>query len=251
MYDDSNERIFGNPPAYFPLRRQADMELDEAERASVREGPGLGQAGGGVSNVPPPRDPVEAWERAVGSQFRNLIAFAREHDRLLTRADLPGLDYGKGGMEHEIYHDEAGHRFWKSTFPERAGFGPTGYSTPFGYLRRLRLSNLLFGDDVCFEGIWQRPDGPSIVTSQSYILPDPLAGIPSEEDVTEYMNRLGFVWDDVQKGFFREADGVLVQDCHPRNYVRAVDGDLYAIDIQPILAKGRKWEGVIPFSDAA
>lgn len=154
-------------------------------------------------------------------------------------------------MEHEIYHDEAGHRFWKSTFPERAGFGPTGYSTPFGYLRRLRLSNLLFGDDVCFEGIWQRPDGPSIVTSQSYILPDPLAGIPSEEDVTNYMNRLGFDWDDVQKGFFREADGILVQDCHPRNYVRAVDGDLYAIDIQPTLAKGRKWEDVIPLSDAA
>jgi hypothetical protein len=65
------------------------------------------------------------------------------------------------------------------------------------------------------------------------------------------MNRLGFDWDDVQKGFFREADGILVQDCHPRNYVRAVDGDLYAIDIQPILAKGRKWEDVIPFSDAA
>ncbi|MCG8599318.1 MAG: hypothetical protein MI807_04165 [Verrucomicrobiales bacterium] len=225
------------------------MELDEAERAAVSGGSGAGKAGGGISDVPPPRDPVEAWERAISTQFRNLTEFAKRNDCILTRPDLPELDYGKGGMEHEIFHDEAGDRFWKSTFPEQAGFGPSGYTTPIGYLRRLRLSNLIFGDDVRFEGIWPRRDGPSIVTSQRYILPDPFEGVPTEEDVSKYMASLRFIWDEKQLGFYRKEDGVLVQDCHPRNYVRAADGELYAIDIQPFLDKGRSFDEVVAHTD--
>ena len=227
------------------------MELDEAETASIAGGSGSREAGGRVADVSPPRDPAEAWERALSTQFRNLTSFARERDCLLTRSDLPSLDYGKGGMEHEIFHDPHEDRFWKSTFAGFAGFGPSGYSTPFGYLRRLRLSNLVFGDDVRFEGIWERPDGPSIVTSQRYILPDPMAGVPAMEAVCEFMAGLGFTRDGENVTFLREPDGVLAQDAHPRNYIRAVDGDIYAIDVQPFLERGRPWDEVRAFGAVA
>lgn len=225
------------------------MELDEAETASIAGGSRSREAGGRVADVPPPRDPAEAWERAVTDQFRNLTTFAKERDCFLTRADLPSLDYGKGGMEHEIFHDPHEDRFWKSTFAGYAGFGPSGYSTPFGYLRRLRLSNLVFGDDVRFEGIWERPDGLSIVTSQRYILPDPMEGVPTMEAVCEFMTGLGFTRDGENVSFLREEDGVLAQDAHPRNYIRAVDGDVYAVDVQPFLERGREWGEVKAFCD--
>lgn len=223
------------------------MELDEAEAAAFAGGSGSGAKSGGVADVPPPRNPAEAWGRAVDSQFQNLIAFAEESGCLLTRDDLPSLDYGKGGMEHEIFHDAPGGRFWKSTFAGCSGFGPEGHFTPVAYLRRLSLSNLVFGDDVSFEGIWIREGGPSIVTSQRYILPDPLQGIPGIEEVAGYMKNLGFHPDSEQGGFSREADGVLARDAHPRNFIRAVDGDIYAIDVQPSLKRGAKIDRVLRF----
>ena len=62
---------------------------------------------------------------------------------------------------------------------KQSGFGGFGYFTPAGYLRRLRLGNLVFGDDVEFEGLWVQREGPRVVTSQRYVQPDPLRFIPS------------------------------------------------------------------------
>lgn len=68
----------------------------------------------------------------------------------------------------KVYYDAIHRRVWKATFPGQSGLsGISGHYTPGAYLRRLRLSNLVFGDDVAFEGLWQRKDGASMVTSQS------------------------------------------------------------------------------------
>ena len=65
--------------------------------------------------------------------------------------------------------------------------------------------------------------------------------------VCEFMTGLGFTRDGENVSFLREADGVLAQDAHPRNYIRAVDGDVYAVDVQPFLEKGREWDAVQAF----
>ena len=129
------------------------MELAEAERAAVEEGRRLARAGSRVADVDEPQDPVEAWEFHVRCQFRGLLRWARRKGCLLRLRDLPERDFGPGGREHIIYHDVVHGRFWKVTFPNTSGIGPSGFFTPAGYLNRLRLSNRIFGDDVRFEGI--------------------------------------------------------------------------------------------------
>jgi hypothetical protein len=72
-------------------------------------------------------------------------------------------------------------------------------SQPAGYLRRLRLSNIVFGDDVEFEGIWSRREGMSIVTSQSYIQPHPARFIPTEEEITALLGSLGVFLQSIHR----------------------------------------------------
>lgn len=95
-------------------------------------------------------------------------------------------------MEPEKYHHTKQDRFWKSTFPNLAGFAPSGYFTPAGYLRRLRLSHLIFGDDVRFEGILEQPEGPSLVTSQRDIQPHPERLIPTEGEIGQLLEGMRF-----------------------------------------------------------
>jgi len=226
-------------------RRPADMELAEAERAAVtvrREAP---RTGGRVANVGQPRDPVEEWEQRVAAQFEALEAWADGEGCLLTQRDLSPRAFGKSGREHEVYHARSACRFWKSTFPGECGFGQFGYYTPAGYLRRLRLSNVVFGDDVQFEGIWMRDGGPSIVTSQSYIHPHPIRFIPTTEEIEGYLQSLGFEWNETTMTWHRD-DGVELADTHDRNFIIAPDGLIRAIDVQPRLKPGFDFDQVKP-----
>ncbi|MDF1657203.1 MAG: hypothetical protein P1U58_06295 [Verrucomicrobiales bacterium] len=226
------------------------MELDEAEQAAFGGGSSIGPSGMGASNDDSPRSAADIWEFQVHSQYGNLLKFARENDCLLSGRLNHLVQESHVGMEHVAFREPITGRIWKSTFPDQAGFGPAGYSTPIGYFRRLRLSNRVFGDDVRFEGIWKRPEGLSILTSQRYIFPDPETGMPTEAEISNWMKALGFEWSDEHSGFIRETDEVLVQDTHRRNYIRAIDGEIYAIDVQPRLPKGREIEDAIPFNEA-
>jgi len=134
---------------------------------------------------------------------------------------------------------------WKSTFPGKAGFGPFGQFTPAGYLRRLRLSNIVFGDDVEFEGMWSRREGPSLVTSQSYIQPHPERFIPTEEEIAALLTRLGFTYNE-STGLWERDDGVELGDAHDRNFIRAPDESIVAIDVQPRLMPGFDFAAVRP-----
>ncbi len=156
---------------------------------------------------------------------------------------MPPRQFGRSGLEHEIYHAVGGDRYWKSTFPGQAGFGPSGFFTPAGYLRRLRLSNRIFGDDVEFEGILTRREGLSIVTSQGYIQPHPERFIPTEAEIAALLAHLGFAWDENASRWTRE-DGVQLGDTHDRNFIRAPDESIVAIDVQPQLLPGHDFDAV-------
>ncbi len=146
-------------------------------------------------------------------------------------------------MEHEVWHDQPGRRYWKSTFPGKAGCGPFGFYTPAGYLRRMRLTNLVFGDDIRFEGILTRREGLSIVISQPYIQPHPVRFIPTEEEIAACLTALGFALAE-EGGAWERDDGVILGDAHDRNFIRAPDGLIYVIDVQPKLRPGHDWDRV-------
>lgn len=143
-----------------------------------------------------------------------------------------------------MFHGPGALKFWKSTFPGQSGFGPFGFYTPAGYLRRLRLSNRIFGDDVQFEGIWRRPEGLSIVTSQPYIQPHPVRFIPTDAEISSYLSVLGFSFDE-SSSLWERGDGVQLGDVHNRNFIRAPDENILAIDVQPRLRQGHEFESVI------
>lgn len=191
-----------------------------------------------------PRDPVAEWEARVEAQFAALKKFAAGCGCSLKEKNLPPpLTAATPGREVTVYYEAVHRRVWKATFPGQAGFGQFGYYTPAGYLRRLRLSNRIFGDDVAFEGIWKRKEGLSIVTSQRYIHPDTERFIPTEEEIAAYLSNLGFCYNE-QLMLWERDDGVQLADTHDRNFILAPDGKLYAIDVQPRLLPGCEFDAV-------
>lgn len=199
----------------------------------------------GLANVGQPRDSVAEWEERVAAQFEALEEFAKSCGRALSDADLPPVFKGATpGREVTAYLHRTGSRVWKATFPGQSGFGPFGFYTPAGYFRRLRLSNRIFGDDVRFEGLWRRPGGPSIVTSQRYIQPHPHRFIPSEEVIADLLEGFGFARGE-SSSIWNRGDGVELGDVHNRNFIRAPDETVVAIDVQPRLLPGHEFDAVI------
>ena len=199
-----------------------------------------------MANVGKSRDLVEEWEQRVAAQFEALEVWSTGAGcRLTQRSIPPRLPGATPGREITAYLEAKTRRVWKSTFPGECGFGQFGYYTPAGYLRRLRLSNIVFGDDVQFEGIWMREGGPSIVISQSYIQPHPLRFIPTSEEIETFLRDLGFERNDTTITWHRD-DGVELADTHDRNFIIAPDGLIRAIDVQPRLKPGFDFDKVKP-----
>lgn len=198
-----------------------------------------------MADVVKPRDPVAEWEARVEVQFEALRRFAKSRGCALTTKDIPPrLPGARPGQEVVVYLGPEARRVWKATFPGQSGFGQFGYYTPAGYLRRLRLSNRIFGDDVEFEGIWSRKEGLSIVTSQSYIQPHPVRFIPTEAEIKGLLHSLGFAYDPGSM-LWERSDGVQLSDTHDRNFIRAPDESIVAIDVQPRLRPGHDFDSVI------
>ncbi|MDB6075780.1 MAG: hypothetical protein JWO89_3420, partial [Verrucomicrobiaceae bacterium] len=200
------------------------------------------------ANVDQPRYQVTEWEERVAAQFADLKAWGISCGCLLRTANLPPpFTSCAPGREVSVYQEARSQRVWKATFPNQAGCGPFGFFTPAGYLRRLRLTNRIFCDDVRFEGVWVRKLGVSLVTSQSYIQPHTERFIPTEAEISSFLEQLGFHWEDTSAAWERE-DGVVLGDTHDRNFIRAPDGLLYAIDVQARMKSGFDWEAVREWS---
>ena len=171
-------------------------------------------------------------------QNEQVLAWAHRRGRLIDRSFEDRLD-NLGGVEHEVFFDDATHRWIKLTMPGRAGKEPhaeveanrarprlvTGDALPSSYLRRLTLANRRLGDDYWLHGVIPHPAGPRIVVSQR-----PVHGLrPSTEQIVDYFESEGFRVIN-EKTFYHPGANLLISDAHDRN-VFTTDGGMALFDV--------------------
>ena len=171
-------------------------------------------------------------------QNEQFLAWAQRRGRLIDRSFEDRLD-NLGGVEHEVFFDDATHRWLKLTMPGRAGKEMhaeedmnqarprlvTGDALPSSYLRRLALANRRLGDDYWLHGVIAHPAGPRLVVSQR-----PVHGYrPSSEQIVDYFQSEEFrVIND--KTFYHPLANLLISDAHDRN-VFTTDGGMALFDV--------------------
>lgn len=153
--------------------------------------------------------------------------------------------------EHEVRYDAEHARAVKRTWPGHYGQVPflsgglvdRRMATPIEYLERLALQNTVFADDFHVEGVTisQKPSiilfepagQPSLVISQQWVTAaDAEHPTPSSVEIAEYLRSRGF--EPAPKsyfGWFRRADGVLIVDAKPDNFLKTQEG-IVPIDLQ-------------------
>jgi len=129
------------------------------------------------------RDGRSPEAASFSSQEACLTEWAESLGLLLSADDLPSKAV-KGGQEHDIWHEEASDRYWKLTRNKVFGLSPgielalvsssqdarrfhLWEATPFQYLERLRLHNILVPGLNTLEGVIAQP-GDLIPTSDFY-----------------------------------------------------------------------------------
>lgn len=137
-------------------------------------------------------------------------------------------------MAHEIVIEhciDKRTQYWRPVVALRS-------ADPSAYLDRLDLFNRVFEDDVRFEGIVRlEPENVSLVTSQPLVL----GTTPTRNEVAAFMRALDF--REVREPttlpgsdahftcWYRPTDGVVAADAKPANFIKSMDGELYAIDL--------------------
>lgn len=209
-----------------PESALTDLKLRAAATRSAPEA-------GGISIV----ERLE-WERNL------LVEWAREKD-VAFEADsyLSRIEDSHG--EHHVYFDRERERYFKITHgvdATSAGFALTvdtdfrigkktqryiavpwlREATPFEYLARAQLFNLIFREDIEIEGVIVEPGRQAIVLSQRFINGD----AASTTQVADFMARRGFVLlPGVSLGrrnspsYLRAEDAVAVFDTHGENFL--------------------------------
>ncbi len=139
-----------------------------------------------------------------------------------------------GGVEHEVFLDDATGRWIKLTMPGKAGkelraveTGGVGVrptlatedALPSAYLHRLVLANTRLGDDYWLHGVMAHPAGPRLVVSQRDISGEPA----SPEEIAQHFVTAGFEQVNA-KTFFQRAKNLLVSDAHTANVFRTPEG---------------------------
>lgn len=146
-------------------------------------------------------------------------------------------------MEHEVVFDHRNQTVIKITLPGfygntlrfRDGAIGLGPATPLEYLDRWALSNELFEDESSVLGLVQNAAGPRIAVAQ----PLAVGQRPEREEISGFMNSLGFARVRDTNLFFDFNRDLLVGDAHPGNFLRNNDGQIFAIDVLPVKATGK------------
>ena len=200
-------------PAAYPL-----LAAEGVFRKSAR--PGASGSGAGGS----------AGEFAL--QAGQILRWAKRKARLIDRrleARLAAL----GGVEHEVFLDDASGRWIKLTMPgrggkelhvreERMGVRPTLITEDAlisDYLHRLRLANERLGDDFWLHGVMPHPAGPRLVVSQRHIKGE----APRVEEIVEHFAEAGFIQVN-PKTYYQQQRNLLVSDAHVGNVLRTSEG---------------------------
>jgi hypothetical protein len=146
-------------------------------------------------------------------------------------------------------NDESTDRFWKITRDRVFGLTPgidlalvsTGEdgrrfhlweATPWQYLERLRLHNLLVPGINQLEGFIAQPDDLSIITSQPRFDSVPV----SQEEIDHWFAELGFQ-RVTTAAYYRAEDNLGIFDAHDKNVFRVSDS-LIPFDIIPCQPTG-------------
>ena len=93
------------------------------------------------------------------------------------------------------------------------------------------LANDVFGDDVRLDGLMVSDAGIIICTSQRFITAGNIdEPHPSQQQIYRYLMDAGFCYEE--GSWVRDADGILVDDAHPGNFILAENNLLVPIDLK-------------------
>jgi hypothetical protein len=160
-------------------------------------------------------------------EAQSVVSWARENGRLLDAArfgELAASYPSLGGQsEHVVFHLSNTHRVLKLTIPPAFG----AQSGASAYLANLAVSNRLFGDDIQFHGVLETVTGPSLVTSQPFVM----GTAPTIRDVRSWFLAQGYQPCGHNR-WKHPAAGIEIADAHTGNLIKTADGELVPIDLQ-------------------
>jgi hypothetical protein len=182
------------------------------------------------------------------SQARDVEAWARRTGALIPEADIDALPLvSNSTSEHEVHLRQSDVRAVKRTWAgfygqvpvPRGGKLDRTNASPAEYLRRMAFQVVVFESDLKLEGasisdkpsmiIGQPAGEPSFVISQLWYERNELA---TTEEIAELLEESGFVEvPGSYFGWYRLADGVVIVDAKPDNFIKTVAG-IVPIDLQ-------------------
>jgi Serine/Threonine/Tyrosine Kinase found in polyvalent proteins len=177
--------------------------------------------------------------RIGGSQVRSLRKLAKSNRFTIHP---PKRTADKFGAEHNVYLSDDGSRVMK--FAKNYGFIPAVVgtqivmktATPYDYLQRLALAEIVFPTGTRVEGITK---SGTFVISQRAIK----GSHPAEDVIRKYLLKLGFVnvpprFGQGGRAWYRVIDKIFLLDTAPDNFIRAAQG-IVPIDLMITESKGK------------
>jgi DNA ligase (NAD+) len=122
-----------------------------------------------------------------------------------------------------VFRPEDCLRVIKLTIPPN--FGAQGGVIP--YLANLDAANRIFGDDIEFHGVLETLHGPSLVTSQPFIV----GSQPEPKEVAAWFESNGYQSTGHNRWKHPES-GIEIADAHTGNLIQSNNGELIPIDLQ-------------------
>ncbi|HZM02143.1 MAG TPA: hypothetical protein VFC44_03880 [Candidatus Saccharimonadales bacterium] len=179
--------------------------------ASQRNGRFLEAADYVRKGAPPDSEHAQTSEAEIARQVRRLLKWSGQTGCLIPPNRFRALILvSNDTSEHTVYYDTDQNRAVKVTFPGEFGWKPTlekgrwnlGVAAPLDYLRRWRLFNEVFGDDVRLEGValskgpvmalCSKVEPMSAVISQPWHeAADPNSPAPEDREIATFLRRLG------------------------------------------------------------
>jgi hypothetical protein len=202
--------------------------------------------------IPRLQEAIEAARddgRAVGSsKFKD---WAKENNCVLNEKHFRGVlerlagkaDY-KEGTEHGVFFDASTQRVVKVTI-ESKDLMPFGHFYNVAlYLEDKHNMNVLFGDDVRFEGIVDRGGDPGIVISQPVVIGRraTLEEIADDLTVRDFSFELGSTSSN-----HKELEGLALEDIAEKNVYVDHEGRLNYIDVHVKVPEGSMIEDFVEY----
>jgi hypothetical protein len=174
----------------------------------------------------------------AGYEWRALFRWAEREGLALSQELKPER---VGGREHDVTFLPEERRWRKFTKPDGCGLivdftdgSPLLLpATPLQYLKRLRLQNDFWGDDIRFEGIQIQTPGARVITTQ----PDVKGEAPAMDLLHQHLcGEFGFRKLNIAPmGYYKShsylMDRFAMFDVHPANFVQVSAEIILPIDV--------------------